>query len=168
MARKKLDFPNGVVDCIEATRSRGTILCAGDSKASNGMTIGWISIGHAWGREGCAVLVRPSRHTFTFMESGDSFTVNVLSEKLQEAVDLFGDKSGRDMDKFAAAKLTRVKGEKVSAPYIKEADLVIECKIALKQPMNPSLISADFVRECYESGDYHTIYYGEIVAIHAK
>jgi len=168
MPRKTLQFPEGVVDCINATSDRGTILCAGDSKAANGMAIGWINIGHIWGRNGCAVLVRPTRHTFKFMESGDSFTVNVLSEKLQAAVDLFGEKSGRDMDKFAAAKLTKVKGESVAAPYIKEADLVIECRIAFKQPMNPSLICADFVRECYAAGDYHTVYYGEILRIHGK
>jgi len=168
MARTKLVFPEGTVETIEATRSRGTILCAGTKAGYNGMTIGWITIGNAWGRPCCAVLVRPSRYTYKFMEEGSTFTVSTLSTELQHAVDLFGDKSGRDMDKFKAAKVTAAKGLAVEAPYVKEADLVIECKIAFKSPINPKLIMADYVKEMYEEGDYHTIYYGEIVCVHAK
>jgi flavin reductase (DIM6/NTAB) family NADH-FMN oxidoreductase RutF len=168
MARTKLVFPEGTVETIEATRSRGTILCAGTKSGRNGMTIGWITIGNAWGRPCCAVLVRPSRYTYKFMEEGDSFTVNTLSTELQDAVDLFGDKSGRDMDKFKAAKVTPAKGLAVESPYIKEADLVIECKTAFKTPMDPKLIKSEYVTEMYEDGDYHTIYYGEIVSVHAK
>ncbi len=168
MERKRLEFPDGIVEVIDATRTRGTIVCAGDQSGSNGMTIGWITIGSSWSRPICAVLVRPSRYTHKFMESGDSFTVNVLPEDLQGAVDLFGTESGRDMDKFAEAPLTATKGLMVASPYIAEASLVVECRIAFKQPMDRSLITADWVEDFYGGEDYHTIYYGEILAIHAK
>jgi len=168
MARKRLEFPTGILDCIDVTRERGTILASAGPAGTNGMTIGWITIGFAWGRPCCVVLVRKSRHTCTVMEQAESFTVNVLPEKLQKAVDLFGEASGRDMDKFAAAKITPVKGETVDSPYVKEADLAIECKIAFKSRMDPSLISADYVRKCYGDDDYHTMYYGEITAIHRR
>ncbi len=168
MARKRLEFPEGIVECLEATRGDGTILCATHGPESNGMTIGWITIGQAWGRPCCVVLVRPSRHTFTIMEKADTFTVNVLSPKYGDAINLFGTASGRDMNKFEKAGLTPVRGEVVESVYIKQADLVIECKTSFKQPMNKNLISADYVKECYEDGDYHTLYYGEIMAIHRK
>ena len=161
-------FPAGTVEVIEATRTRGTILCAASARGRNGMTIGWITIGNVWGRPCCVVLVRESRHTHTIIEGADSFTVSVLPESLQEAVDLFGEQSGRDMNKFEAAKVTPVKGQAVDSPYIKDAQLVIECKIAFRQTMNPELIRADYVKGCYIEGDFHTIYYGEIAAIHGK
>ncbi len=166
MARKEMQFPEGVLECIEATRSGGSIVCAGSSEGVNGMTIGWINIGSIWGRPIATVLIRPSRHTFKVIEAGDSFTVNVMPTDLKSAVMLFGSKSGRDMDKFEAAGITPADGLAVKSPYIAQADLVIECRIAFKQPMDKDLISAEFVREAYSSGDYHTIYYGEIVSIH--
>jgi flavin reductase (DIM6/NTAB) family NADH-FMN oxidoreductase RutF len=168
MSRKALEFPEGIVDCINATRSGGTIIVAGDMGSHNGMTIGWISIGSVWGRPVCVVLVRHSRHTYGFMENGDSFTVNMMSSEHKPAVDLFGSRSGRDMDKFEAAGITAEQGTAVASPYIAEADYVIECKTAFKSPMDPELISADYVKDCYPSGDYHTCYYGEILAIHKK
>ena len=168
MARTTVEFPDGIVETIEATRTRGTIVCSSGKSGQNGMTIGWINIGSVWGRPVCTVLIRESRHTHKIIESADSFTVSVLPEELQDAVDLFGSESGRDMDKFAAAKVTPEEGSVVASPYIAEADLVIECKIALSQPMDPNLIRAAFVKSAYPDGDYHTIYYGEIVAIHRK
>lgn len=167
MARKELDFPEGIVDCIEATRKRGTVLVASSRDGVNAMTIGWITIGSVWGRPCCTVLVRPSRHTYKFIEKGDSFTVNVLPEDMNDAVDLLGTRSGRDMDKFKEAGITAADSIQVRCPHIAEADYVIECKTAMKQPIEPSLISADYVHEAYAAGDHHTVYFGEIVAIHA-
>jgi len=156
----------GIDEVLAATSTRGTILCASSPAGVNGMTIGWISIGHIWGEPVCTVLVRPSRHTFKIIEAADSFTVNVLPATLQKAVDLFGDKSGRDLDKFKAARLTTVKSQQVSSPYIQESALVMECAIAYKQPLEPHRIKAEFVTDMYGQADYHTFYYGRIVAIH--
>lgn len=167
MARTELRFPEGIVECIQATSSGGTILVAGDSEAANGMTIGWISIGSIWGRPSCTVLVRPSRHTYGFMEKGDSFTVNLLESEYKDAVALFGTKSGRDMDKFAATGLTLEAGQSVESPFISQAAYVIECKTVLSAPLDPERITADYVEGCYPSGDYHTAYYGEITAVHS-
>jgi flavin reductase (DIM6/NTAB) family NADH-FMN oxidoreductase RutF len=168
MSRKSLEFPDGITDCINATRSGGTILVAGDGDSCNGMTIGWVTIGSVWGRPMCVVLVRYSRYTYEFMEKSESFTVNQLPADLKGAVDLFGTRSGRDMDKFKEARITTAPGLEVSSPYIAESDYAIECKTAFKSPMDPELISADFVKGCYPTGDYHMVYYGEIVAIHEK
>jgi len=168
MARRELEFPQGVLDCIEATRTRGSVLVASSRDGMNAMTIGWITIGSVWGRPCCTVLVRPSRYTYRFIEEGDSFTVNVLPEEMNEAVSLLGTRSGREIDKFTEAGITAADSMKVQCPHIAEADLVIECRTAMKQPIDPSLIFADYVHEAYAAGDYHTVYFGEILAIHAK
>ena len=166
MARTSLEFPMGIDEVLAATSTRGTILCASSSAGANGMTIGWISIGHIWGEPICTVMVRPSRHTFKIIEAADSFTVNVLPESLQSAVDLFGEKSGRDLDKFKAAKLTTAKGLSVSSPFIEQSTLALECTIAYKQPLEPHRIKADFITDMYGQADYHTFYYGKVVSIH--
>ena len=45
----------------------------------NVMTIGWGTVGVIWGRPIFAVLVRPSRYTYQFIEASGEFTVNVPS-----------------------------------------------------------------------------------------
>ena len=167
MERKSMTFPDGVTECIEATGSGGTILCAGDMDSYNGMTIGWVSFGVIWGQPACTVLVRPSRHTFGFMDKG-TFTVNVLPKALKDAVGLFGSESGRDMDKFVETGLTPVKGEAVGSPYIREASLVFECSTLYSQAMDESLVSAEFGEAWYPGGDFHKIYYGKVVSIHGS
>lgn len=37
--------------------------------------------------------------------------------------------SGKNIDKFAAAKITAMKSEKVDAPYIQEFPMILECKL---------------------------------------
>ena len=43
--------------------------------------------------------------------------------------DYCGIVSGRNVDKFAGAKITAVKSEKVDAPYIQEFPMILECKL---------------------------------------
>jgi len=57
------------------------------------------------------------------------FTVNVPPVTYAKQADYFGIASGRDVDKFAAAGLTPVKGGLVDAPYVDEFPLVLECKV---------------------------------------
>lgn len=77
--------------------------------------------------------------------------VNVVDEKLMEAVRVCGEKSGREVDKFALAKLTPEKGVKVNSPLIKECPVSIECKV---------------VKEV-EVGD-HVWFIGEVIAAHVR
>jgi flavin reductase (DIM6/NTAB) family NADH-FMN oxidoreductase RutF len=61
-------------------------------------------------------------------QSGE-YVVNVVDEKLMEAVRVCGQKSGREVDKFKLAKLTPEKGVNVKVPCIKESPVSIECKV---------------------------------------
>ncbi len=55
--------------------------------------------------------------------------MNVPPVTYAKQADYFGIASGRDVDKFAAAGLTPVKGDLVDAPYVDEFPLVLECKV---------------------------------------
>jgi len=91
--------------------------------------------------------IGPARFSYGLFKAAEDFAVNVPTKKLVAAVDFCGTKSGRKVEKFAAAGLTREKAEKVSAPLIAECPVNIECKK---------------VKEV-EAGD-HTWFIGEIVA----
>jgi len=93
--------------------------------------------------------IAPSRYSFDLIHKSREYVVNVVNEKLMEAVRICGEKSGRDSDKFEMAKLTPEKGLKVNAPLIKESPVNIECKVAQE----------------VEVGD-HVWFIGEVVAAH--
>ncbi|NPV52136.1 MAG: flavin reductase family protein [Firmicutes bacterium] len=96
-----------------------------------------------------SISVRPERYSHTLITQSGEFVVNLPSKRLIRAVDLCGVKSGKDMDKFAAAGLTPVPASVVEAPIIEECPINIECRL----------------RQTISLGS-HDMFVGEIVAIH--
>jgi len=94
--------------------------------------------------------VGPRRYSHGLLKASKDFAVNIPSRHMVAAVELCGTKSGRKVDKFQAAGLTREKAERVSAPLIAECPVNIEC-VKVKE---------------LETGD-HTWFVGEIVAARA-
>lgn len=76
-----------------------------------------------------SISVRPERFSYELIRSGGEFVINLTTEDLVWAVDFCGVRSGRDIDKFSAAHLTREPAEKVSAPLIAESPVNIECRV---------------------------------------
>ena len=143
---------------------KGAFLTVSHGGRDNTMTIGWGSLGVIWGKPIFSVLVRPSRFTYGLLEASGEFTVSVPLTDMSKALGICGSKSGRDIDKFAAAELQKMQGIKISTPVIGGAGLHYECKVLFKQPMNPALLDPAINAASYSSGDYHTIYYGLIEA----
>ena len=105
------------------------LICSYDSAGNpNMMTASWV--GMACSKPPCVtVSLRKATYTFgNIMERG-AYTVNIPSVKLAEATAYAGVVSGRDTDKFADTGLTAVKSDLVDAPYIKECELVLECRL---------------------------------------
>ncbi len=76
-----------------------------------------------------AVSLRGATYTHGNIMERKAFTINVPSAAQVEIADYCGMVSGRNIDKFASAKITAVKSEKVDAPYIKEFPMILECKL---------------------------------------
>jgi len=76
-----------------------------------------------------------------------------------------GSKSGRDGDKIAEAGLTPIASSVVAAPAFDEAELIIECRKVYRQIMDPAGFLDAEIDTNYPAKDYHTIYFGEIVAV---
>ncbi|MEN6422916.1 MAG: flavin reductase family protein [Smithella sp.] len=76
-----------------------------------------------------AVSLRAATYTHGNILERKAFTINVPSAAQVEIADYCGIASGKNVDKFAQAKITPVKSEKIDAPYIKEFPMILECKL---------------------------------------
>lgn len=95
----------------------------------NVMTASWGGI--CCSRPPCvAVSLRRATYTHGNIVARKAFTVSIPSEAHVQVVDHFGLVSGRDVDKFAAARLTPVRSDLVDAPYVQEFPMVVECRLA--------------------------------------
>lgn len=131
----------------------------------NCMTIGWGLFGTMWSVPAALVVVRPSRFTYGFMERFDNFTLTAFPTKYKRDVVYLGRHSGRDEDKLSKTQLSAVAADLVSSPTFAEAELSVECKKIYYSDYKPEHFLAPFIHDQYDGGDYHRLYYGEILQI---
>ena len=154
---------------VEIMGSHGLLLGAYDAAGKpNLMTIGWGTIGIVWGKPIWVVLVRPSRYTYGCIERQGCFTVNVPTKAMAEACALCGSRSGRDTDKFAACRLTAEKATTVNAPAVAQCPIVYECRVVHTNDVLPPRLAEEIRAGAYPGGDFHRIYWGEILAARAE
>ena len=149
---------------------KGVLLTTKADGRPNTMTIGWGTLGIEWGKPIYTVFVRESRYTKQLLEENGEFTINVpMGDIDRNILAVCGTKSGRDMDKFAQLGLTEEAPEVISVPGIRELPLTLECKVIYKQDQDPTAIAPENDQRYYakgtaNEGDYHTAYYGQILA----
>lgn len=98
-----------------------------------------------------SISLRPERYSYELIRSSGEFAVNIPSRPLVRAVDFCGVKSGRDIDKFEAAGLTREQAGLVKAPLIRECPVSIECVVESETPL----------------GSHH-LFIARVCAVHAE
>jgi len=131
----------------------------------NTMTIGWGSIGVYWGRPVFVALVRPQRDTYPRIQEAGQFTVSIpLGDDLKKELAFAGTQSGRDVNKFEGHGLTAVPAQKVACPIVQECALHIECVTRYAQTLDGVGMDAKILNHAYPEQDFHTLFYGEIVA----
>ncbi len=84
---------------------RWMLITAGNIGSWNTMTASWGGFGRLWNRDVAFVFVRPTRHTFAFMESSDLFSLCFFGEEHRKMLAICGSVSGRDCDKAALTGL---------------------------------------------------------------
>ena len=146
---------------------RWFLLTSGDLKSGrfNTMTVSWGFFGIMWNKPMAAVVVRPVRHTFGFMEKNETFSLCAFPEKYHRDLNVLGTKSGRDGDKIAQTALTICASQKIAAPSFKEAELSVECKKMYWDDFKPEHFLNAGIEKNYPRKDYHRIYFGEIIHI---
>ena len=150
---------------------KGALLTTRVGDEVNSMTIGWGMIGIEWKKPIFIAYVRQSRHTKKLLDANGEFTVNIpVGACDKNILAVCGKESGRDVNKIEKLGLTLIPGETVSVPAIKELPLTLECKVIYQQDQNPAAIGEDVQKRYYPPffsdgrGDYHTAYYGQILA----
>lgn len=153
----------------------GILLTAGAEGKVNPMTIGWGTLGIQWATPIFTVFVRENRFTRQLLDRNPEFVISTpLDGGGREILSLCGTKSGRDLDKVAAAGLTLEAPEAITVPAIRELPLTLECRVIYRQAQDPGAITPENTRRFYPQGvdssfcganrDYHIAYYGEILA----
>lgn len=97
------------------------------------------------------ISVRKSRYSYQALHETGVFGISLTTEALVRATDYCGVKSGKDIDKFRACRLTKEEGEKIPVALVGESPVTIECR----------------VREEKELGS-HVLFLADVLAVHAE
>ncbi|MCX7007049.1 MAG: flavin reductase [Kiritimatiellaeota bacterium] len=138
------------------------LITAGTPARFNTMTESWGGLGVIWDKEVAFAFVRPTRHTFQFVEQSPVFTLSFFAEQYRPALDFCGAHSGRDVNKVAKTGLTPAFDE-AGEIYFSEARLVLVCRKLHAQSLDPAGFLDPTITEFYAQGDYHRLYIGEIL-----
>ena len=126
-----------------------TLVTSRDSKGKdNIVTIAWMGILCSEPPK-IGIGLHKTRHSTGIIEKSGEFVVNIPGEDLLEKTDYCGNVSGKDVDKFSKAGLTKEPAKKVKVSLIKECPVNLEC----------------VVREKLDLGS-HRLFVGEVVEAH--
>jgi flavin reductase (DIM6/NTAB) family NADH-FMN oxidoreductase RutF len=165
MAKNKIGFHESTSELMRAFEEDRVLLVGqGKEGPPNPMAIGWGQIGILWRRPVFTALVRPSRYTYRLIEETGDFTVNIVPGALKDTVQFCGTVSGRDRKKLEEKKLTPLPSSSVNTPILKEGILHYECKVIYKTDLIPGELDKSIKAGLYPKGDYHRLYFGEILA----
>jgi flavin reductase (DIM6/NTAB) family NADH-FMN oxidoreductase RutF len=142
----------------------GAFLTVKSGNGLNTMIIGWATFGIVWKKPIMMVAVRLSRHTFGIIEAAKDFTVTVPGGGMEKEIAFCGSRSGRDVDKFRECNLETTDGRQVASPIIRAPGRHYECRIVYKSAMDPAHLDQGYDSALYPRKDYHTLYFGEILA----
>lgn len=126
------------------------VTCTDNNGKPNIITLAWVGTINS-DPPMVSISVRKQRYSFDLLKQRGEFVINLPSRKLTFATDFCGVKSGRDIDKFEAMKLTPENATKVSVPLIKECPVNLEC----------------VVKQVIELGS-HDLFLAEVVATHVE
>ena len=143
------------------------LITAGTGEKCNTMTASWGGLGVLWGKPVATVYIRPQRYTLEFVEREEKFTLAFFGEEYRKALALCGSKSGRDIDKVKECGFIVETAD--GAPYFAQADLVLVCRKAYWQDMDPThFLDGEIDGKWYPEKDYHRIFIGEIETVLKK
>lgn len=151
---------------FEMVGKKWFLLAAGNSADHNMMTCSWGGLGVLWEKDVSFVFVRPSRHTFGYVENELKYTINIFDEEYRQALNFCGSHSGRDCDKAQEAGLTPIDLD--GSVAFEEASVVLVCEKVYFDDIKPEQFLEYNIRKNYPHGDYHRMYVGEIKAVYKK
>lgn len=163
---KDVPYNEFILEVNKNLTSDGVFLTTQGEK-TNTMVIGWGGVTVFWGKPVFIVPVRKSRYTYNQLDESGEFTVSIpLGQDLKDALSFCGSKSGSDYDKFKECNITPAPAKVLDTPIISECELHYECRVIYKQDIIPENLQKEIHDKWYP--DYHTLFFGEIVACYRK
>lgn len=151
-------------EAVDLWLNQWLLLTAGTLEDCNMMTVSWGTVGCMWGKAVAQIVVRPQRHTRRYLEQGETFTLCAFPEQYRPDLQLLGSLSGKAGPKLGKTRLTLKAAQAVASPVYHQASFILECRKLYWQDLDPQGFLDQGLQEHYPSGDYHRIYYGEILA----
>ena len=148
-------------EALELYHQKWALVTAGVGDDYNTMTIGWGGLGTLWSRPVATVYVKPCRYTYNFLNKYDYFTVSFFDDEYKEDLEYLGRHSGRDEDKVAKTKLTKIDLE--GAVGFKEAKCTLVCKKIYTQDLELKNMPQEVIDHYYLEEAPHRMYVGEVI-----
>ena len=166
LAPFKIIEPEAVRDNVfKAIDKDWMLVTAGTVKSWNTMTASWGGWGVLWNMPVTFAFVRPTRHTYAFMERADHYTLSFFDHaKYKKELTLCGTKSGRDIDKAAATGLKPFAPAPGTVSF-EQARLVFVCRKLYTTDLDPRRFLDPKIEKLYPQKDYHRVYVGEVVRL---
>ncbi len=159
-----LDFIRCMDKGIKYISKQGGFLTTKSGEEVNTSTISWATMGYLWGKPVVTIMIRKSRYIYNILEKGESFTISVpTNSELKKALNFFGSKSGRDIDKYKASGVDLKEARAVDIPVIDNCGVYFECKILYKHEIRPDQIQDDSKESWYYDEDNHVAFYAEVL-----
>jgi len=131
----------------------------------NTMTASWGSFGVFWGRKTVTCVIRPTRHTYSFVEREPLVTFSFFGSSMKKALQVCGSTSGANTDKASAAGLTPILLEPGAVGFV-ESRLDLVCGKLYTQDIDPSRFLDAAIDSNYPDKDYHRMYVCEILRVY--
>ncbi|MCK5130200.1 MAG: flavin reductase family protein [Clostridiales bacterium] len=165
---KKINAIEYSAEILEGFKAGGVFLNSKLGDKINTMTMGWGSLSVYWGMPILIAPVRISRHSHHMIDESGVFTVSIPAKgMLKKELSVCGSQSGRDIGKFDTYNITAQQGQVVNCPVVGEARIQIECKVVAKTQLPAKKMTQSIIDKWYDGtmqdGDYHTLFFGEIV-----
>ncbi len=148
-----------------AIRPHPAITLASDGKRTNGLTIGWGSIGILWSKPMFTVYIHKQRYSKEIFDKAEYFAVCFFDDNYKNELKYFGSVSGRDEDKMKNSGLTVNTSD--LAPYFEESKMVILCKMSGISDFDIHHVDPG-VQDWYDKDGVHTQYNGVIQKVFVK
>ena len=137
------------------------LITCSDGERDNVFTVAWTGIVNTIPPK-TYISVRKERYSHDLIKQSGEFVINLPSQHIIRSIDFCGVKSGRELDKFSACKLTREKATKLNCPMVAESPVSIECKVTdIVELGSHDMFIADIVavnideRYIDENGKFH-------------
>lgn len=169
--REDTSMENIAIEAVAAAIAdqlpRGAFLCV-EGDTPNVMTVGWGGLAYYWKKHVYVAPVRQQRHTYPLLKAARRFTISVphpgaMAKELAQA----GTLSGRDGDKFEAMSLKTRQAKTMPVPVVEGCAWYLECVVLAENAFDAAGTDASIVDYTYKAGDFHTLFYGDVVACYA-